>query len=382
MAGNPGARRRLRLGVLCGGPSAEHRISLLSSRHIVEGARDAGFEAVCIGVDMAGRWLLYGAADHLVAADDPRTVALAPGGRPVVAAPAAAGGQLRPLDGRGAAVALDVVFPVMHGPYGEDGKVQALLEAARIPYVGCGVTASALCMDKDHTKAVLRAAGLPVVEWVAIRRDETERAAPERLRDRLGAPPYFVKPANLGSSVGISRVDRLDAIGPALALAFAHDRKVLIERAVRGRELECALLGNERPEASGVAEIVVRGRHRFYSYEAKYLDEAGAALRLAADLDATVRERIRTLAVAAFRVLGCRGLARADFFLSDRGEIFLNELNTMPGFTRISMFPKLWEREELTIGPLVARLVELALADRPAGEATEPAREPQAAVTP
>jgi len=355
----PASKGKTRLGILCGGPSAEHRISLLSSRNILAGAAPERYEPVLLGVDTAGRWWHYETPGHLVRADDADRVALAPGGRPVAPVLTEAGGRLLRLDGAGEAIAVDVIFPVMHGPYGEDGTVQALLEAVQIPYVGSGVAASALCMDKDHAKTVLRAAGLPVVDWLTIERGRLDRPGFDALGDRLGDLPWFVKPARLGSSVGISRVEKPGELEAALVAAFEFDEKVLVEKGIDGRELECAVLGNRTPEASGVGEIVVKDG--FYSYEAKYLDASAAELHLAAELDGEVRERIRTLAVEAFRTLGCRGLARVDFFLGRDGRLYVNELNTMPGFTRISMYPKLWEREGLSNEQLVDRLVALAL---------------------
>jgi D-alanine-D-alanine ligase len=268
------------------------------------------------------------------------------------------GPRFLPLDGEGGAVAVDTVFPVMHGPFGEDGTVQGALEAAGFPYVGCGVAASAACMDKDHTKAILRRAGLPVAAWVTVARGEP--IDPPAVRRSLGAPPWFVKPANMGSSVGISRVTREDRLEAALVRAFEHDRKALVETEVAGRELECAVLGNDTPRASGVGEIAVRSRDGFYDYAAKYLEDDAAELHLQARLEPEIRDQIRDAAVRAFRALGCRGLARVDFFLEPEGEIRVNELNTMPGFTSISMYPKLWEHAGLPPAELVARLVELA----------------------
>ena len=355
------AGRKIRLGVLCGGPSPEHRISLLSSRNILAGAISGGFQVVVLGVDTDGRWLLYEDGEHLVHADDPNRIALAPGGRHVTPAHTTEGGGLVHLTPPGGKVEVDVVFPVLHGPYGEDGTVQGMLRASGIPFVGCGVTASALCMDKDHAKCILRGAGLPVADWITVRRHGLKACgwAPDTLFTHLGGQGVFVKPANMGSSVGITRVDRPEALEAALHQAFEFDSKVLIEAEVRGRELECSVLGNEAPEASGVGEIVVRDG--FYSYEAKYLDDHAAVLHPTADLEEEVRDRVRALAVDAFGVLGCRGLARVDFFLREDGAILVNEVNTMPGFTRISMYPKLWELSGLPIDGLIHRLVDLAL---------------------
>ena len=258
---------------------------------------------------------------------------------------------------------LDVVFPVLHGTYGEDGTVQGLLELAGIPYVGAGVLGSAVGMDKDIQKRLLREAGLPVVRYAAVERWQW-RENPERVADLARALEYpvFVKPNALGSSVGISKVKSESALGAALEDAFAYDRKVLIEAACVGRELECAVLGNERPEASIPGEIILKGRHEFYSYESKYVDPDGAEVKIPAALNAAQSEHLRELACGAFRALGLRGMARVDFLARPAlSEIYVNEVNTIPGFTAISMYPKLWEASGLPLGRLIDRLIELAL---------------------
>jgi D-alanine-D-alanine ligase len=347
-----------RLALVCGGPSAEHRISLLSCRNVEAAALKAGFTIVRIGVGHDGCWRLHETDDWITAPDDPARVALAPDGRPVTPARTPDGARFLALDGEAAPVAVDTVFPIMHGPFGEDGTAQAALEAAGFAYVGCRTAAAAACMDKDHAKAILRRAGVPVVDWITARRGDD--AGPVEVARAIGPPPWFVKPANMGSSVGISRVGDDDALPAALAEAYEHDAKALIEPEVRGRELECAVLGNETPDASGVGEIAVRGADGFYSYAAKYLEDDAAELRIDAGIEPATRERIRETAVSAFRALGCRGLARVDFFLEEDGRIHVNELNTMPGFTRISMYPKLWEAAGLPPDRLVERLVGLA----------------------
>jgi len=359
MAEDPGTTNRIKLGILCGGPSPEHRISLLSSRNILAGASRERYDVVMLGVDTGGHWFLYEDGDHLVHPEDPHRIALRGSGRPVAPVRIKGRGCLLDLDAPDRCIDVDVIFPVMHGPYGEDGTVQGMLQAAGIPFVGCGVTATAVCMDKDHAKCILRSAGVPVVDWIAIQRGDLERLGRDEVLDQVGSLPVFVKPANMGSSVGISRVDRVEHLESALQAAFEYDTKVLLERTIKGRELECSVLGNESPKASGVGEIVVRGG--FYSYEAKYLDDSAADLHLTADLDSATHEQVRGMAVQAFRALGCRGLARVDFFLDEAGVVLVNEVNTMPGFTRISMYPKLWERSGISMENLIDRLVELAV---------------------
>ncbi len=345
-----------RLAILCGGPSSEHAISLVSSVNVIAAARSAGFDVVVVGIAPDGRWLHFAGEAHAVDADDPARIRLADGGEPVALVATEDGGALHRLDGSGA-ISIDVAFPVLHGRGGEDGGVQGALALAGVPCVGCGIAASAVCMDKDLTKIVLERAGIPVVPWHTVRRgDDREEAA--RAAARFGTP-LFVKPANAGSSVGITKVTDEAALGDALDAAFVHDDKVLIEPAFVGRELECAILDGTPPEASGIGEIVAPDG--FYSYDAKYLDDS-AALIPEADIDAALAEHIRETALAAFRALDCAGLARVDFFAGPSGEIVINEINTLPGFTAISMYPKLWAHRGVETPALVTRLVENALA--------------------
>jgi D-alanine-D-alanine ligase len=265
---------------------------------------------------------------------------------------------LLPL-GRGRATRLDVVFPVLHGTYGEDGTIQGLLELADLPYVGAGVLASAVGMDKAVMKSVFRDAGIPVCRWIVARPAEE---APAALARRVGAEigfPCFVKPANLGSSVGITKVKAAAGLGAAVAEAAAYDPKIVFEEAIDGREFECAVLGNDAPEASVVGELVPS--HEFYDYVDKYVDQ-GARVIIPAEIPAETAETMRALAVRAFRAIDCTGLARVDFFLErPTGRVLVNEINTMPGFTSISMYPKLWEASGLPYPALLDRLIALAL---------------------
>ena len=367
--------------MLFGGRSSEHEISLRSALTVMSAMDPARYEVVPIGIGRDGRWYLRADAIRMLTEAAPRLEALASGGIEVSLLPHPAGNSLVEAPGnepRGAAVAgqdaaraakqempgpLDVVFPVLHGSYGEDGTVQGLLELAGIPYVGAGVLGSAVGMDKDVQKRLLREAGLPVVRYAAVERWRW-REEPGRVTDLARALefPVFVKPNALGSSVGISKVKSESALGAALEEAFAYDRKVLIEAACIGRELECAVLGNERPESSIPGEIVIKGRHEFYSYESKYVDPDGAEVRIPAGLTAAQSEHLRELACGAFRALGLRGMARVDFLARPAlSEIYVNEVNTIPGFTAISMYPKLWGASGLPLGRLIDRLVELAL---------------------
>jgi len=260
---------------------------------------------------------------------------------------------------------LDVVFPVLHGTFGEDGTVQGLLELAGVPYVGAGVLGSAIGMDKDTQKRVLRDAGVPVVKYHSLIRGDYEEhpALAKKFARELGYP-VFVKPNALGSSIGISKVKRPADLEAALRDAFQYDRKALIEQSCEGRELECAVLGNDRPQASTVGEIIVTHGHEFYSYESKYVDEKGSDIRIPAKLPKSALNTIRRMAVEAFKALSLRGLARVDFLARrDLKKIYVNEVNTIPGFTSISMYPKLWEASGLPLPKLIDRLIELALED-------------------
>jgi D-alanine-D-alanine ligase len=369
--------KKIRVGVLFGGRSSEHEISLRSALTVMSAMEPARYEVVPIGIGRDGRWYLRADAIRMLTAAAPRLEALAGGGIEVSLLPHPAGNSLVEAPGngpRGAAATaqaakkglpgpLDVVFPVLHGSYGEDGTVQGLLELAGIPYVGAGVLGSAVGMDKDIQKRLLHEAGLPVVRYAAVERWQW-REAPGRVAELARALgfPVFVKPNALGSSVGISKVKSEGALGTALKEAFAYDRKVLIEAACIGRELECAVLGNERPESSIPGEIVIKGRHEFYSYESKYVDPDGAEVRIPAALSAAQSEHLRELACGAFRALGLRGMARVDFLARPAlSEVYVNEVNTIPGFTAISMYPKLWEASGLPLGRLIDRLIELAL---------------------
>lgn len=358
--------RRLRVAVLYGGRSAEHEISLLSARFVVESLDRDRFEPVLVGIDKQGRWSLQEEAALLEAPRDPRHVALL-GGAPTASLPAWPAGGIEVSPGGGpprSTLDVDVVFPVLHGPMGEDGTVQGLLALAGVPHVGAGVLGSAVGMDKDVMKRLLAGGGIPIVAHRVLRGADWRRSRDVLARDLASALgfPAFVKPANLGSSVGVSRATDVASLAAGIDEALAWDDKVVVEQGLAGvRELECAVLGNEDPIASCVGEIVVTHRDGFYSYDAKYVDAEGSEPRIPADVPPAVADRVRELAVITFRTLGCEGLARVDAFLAPDGAVVVNEINTMPGFTAISMFPKLWEASGIPPRELVARLVDLAL---------------------
>jgi D-alanine-D-alanine ligase len=373
-----GEPRKLRVGVLFGGRSSEHEISLRSALTVMGAMDPARYEIVPIGIDHDGRWYLEHDALKVLADRTPNLRALAAGDTPVtilphpdsralvnVSAGTSSAGAVAAAAGRAIAGPLDVVFPVLHGTFGEDGTVQGLLELAGIPYVGAGVLGSSIGMDKDVSKRLLRDARVPVVKYFALARADYDAHPMLAVRQaRALRYPLFVKPNALGSSVGVHKVKRPAELKAALDDAFQYDRKVLLEAACIGRELECAVLGNERPVASIPGEIVLKGDHEFYSYESKYIDPEGAGVEIPARVPRVAARRIQKLAVAAFRALDLRGMARVDFFATrDLRRVYVNEVNTIPGFTAISMYPKLWEASGLPLAKLIDRLIELALDD-------------------
>ncbi|MDH3734431.1 MAG: D-alanine--D-alanine ligase [Gemmatimonadota bacterium] len=359
--------KRPRVAVLFGGESPEHEVSLQSAKNVIEAVDRDRWEVALIGIDRRGRWHSADASTFLLDGSDPRRIRLGAGDRDVVLVPGAQS-EIVALEAREALPAVDVVFPVLHGPLGEDGTVQGLLRLAHIPFVGPGVLGSAVGMDKDVAKRLLRDAGIAVAPFITIHR-RAEAPSWEEASAELGCP-VFVKPANMGSSVGVSRAGTAVDYAAALDTAFSYDSKVLLEQTIEGREIECAVIGNEEPAASVPGEIVPR--HDFYSYEAKYLDDGGADLVIPADLDEETTRRVRDLSVRTFRALCCEGMARVDFFLTKDGELVVNEINTIPGFTRISMYPKLWAASGVSYAELIDRLLELALerADREASLAS------------
>ena len=350
------AGKKVRVGILFGGRSAEHEVSLQSAKNVAEAIDKDKYDVALIGIDKSGKWLLPDQSQFLLDAGDPKLIKLNRQNEASVALVPQSGGALTDLSGGGAHGSLDIVFPILHGPFGEDGTVQGLLKLAGVPFVGAGVLGSAVGMDKDVMKRLLRGAGVPIAEYLAFRPDDLLDF--DAIAARLGLP-FFVKPANLGSSVGVHKVTDRESFERAAEDAFAYDMKILIEEFIDGRELECAVLGNRQPQASVVGEIVPS--HDFYSYEAKYIDEHGAALEIPADIPESVSEDIRALAIRAFETLECEGLGRVDCFLKADGGLIVNEINTIPGFTKISMYPRLWEASGVSYAELINRLIQLGL---------------------
>jgi D-alanine-D-alanine ligase len=340
--------------VLFGGISGEHEVSLKSAASVIRHLDPNKYRVIAIGIDKSGRWHLQ---EDIVRKDIPgqgSALCITPASHQVAVVPA---DGLHGPDGK---LSIDCVFPVLHGNYGEDGTIQGLLELAGLPFVGAGVLGSASSMDKETAKRLWRDSGLPIVDFTVISTTSTAQQRAEA-GSRLGWP-LFVKPCSSGSSLGASRVIEANGLDAALEQAFGFDNRALMERFIDAREIECAVVGNATPRAYVPGEIVPGQTHAFYDYEAKYTDPDGAQLVAAADLDLATRERIMHMAEAAYAAVRCEGMARVDFFLErGTGNIFLNEINTIPGFTNISMFPRMCEASGLPYAELLDRLVLLAL---------------------
>ncbi|HMB32802.1 MAG TPA: D-alanine--D-alanine ligase family protein [Methylomirabilota bacterium] len=367
--------KKLRVGVIFGGESGEHEVSLASAASVLSAIDRERFEPVPIGITREGRWLVGGDPMRALA-DEAARHALGEGGAEASVKQALAG---RATDAAGTAALqrmesseslppglrqrLDVVLIMLHGPRGEDGTIQGLLELAGVPFVGAGVLASAVGMDKAAMKDMFRAHGLPIVDYVLVKRHEWRRqpADVERAVGEALGFPCFVKPANLGSSVGISKVKAAEDLPAAIALAARHDRRILVERGVQGREVEVAVLGNDHPQASVPGEVCYAGE--WYDYETKY-GEGHTTFKVPAPLAPEVTRRVRELAVEAFRAVDCAGLARVDFFIEGESRVLVNEINTLPGFTATSAYPKLWEASGVPYTELISRLIDLALEQR------------------
>jgi len=335
--------RKLKVALLFGGKSVEHEVSLMSVRNVSMALDQKKYEVIYIVIDKDGKWFLTD--DHLTLKDNCPQVSIAPKC------------DIRTANqGDANSICVDVVFPVLHGPYGEDGTIQGVLKSAGIPFVGCSVLGSAVGFDKDVTKRLLRDAGILNAKFVVCKNGE--KISFSKIKKELGMP-MFIKPANSGSSVGVSKATNEKEFDQGIKNAFSFDSKIIVEECILGREIECAVLGNEKPTASIPGEIITS--HSFYSYEAKYLDEHGATLDIPANLSKSLQKKIKDLAVKTYQVLGCEGLSRVDFFLKDNGDVYVNEVNTMPGFTSISMYPRLWNESGVSYSELIDKLIILAV---------------------
>ncbi len=357
--------KKIRVGLIFGGQSAEHEVSILSARNVYKALNPEKYEVSLIGIDKTGSWCFCEDAALLLESDTAKALpAISPDHRQAVTLVSSGTGQanLVSLGGGRDNQILDVVFPVLHGPYGEDGTVQGLLKLAHVPFVGPGVLGSAVGMDKDLMKRICRDAGIDMARFETIFSWNRNQFSYENISNKLG-PVLFVKPANMGSSVGVHRVTSAAEFKFALDDAFQFDSKVIVEEQVVGRELECAVLGNlDNLRASTVGELIPAEKHGFYSYQAKYIDKDGAALFIPAELKDDELKRIQEVAIKTCAVLNCEGLSRVDVFMTAEGRVLLNEINTLPGFTAISMYPKLWEASGIEKQDLIDELIRLAMA--------------------
>ncbi len=334
--------KKLRVGILFGGKSAEHEVSIMSAANVLAALDTTKYEPVLIGIDKAGGW-------HIQPVLPSGHVELQSGNEVTLR-------QTELYTSAGSIGNIDVVFPVLHGPMGEDGTVQGLLKLAGVPFVGSDVLGSAIGMDKDVMKRLLRDAGIPIAQFICIRRGSIHPTYNEIMSSLR--VPFFVKPANMGSSVGVRKVTSSEEFESALEEAFRFDTKILVEQAIIGDEIECAVLGNDTPKASLPGQVIPT--HDFYDYEAKYIDEHGAVLEVPAQMSESDSKKVQEIAIRTFKVLECTGMARVDMFHTPDGDLIINEVNTIPGFTKISMYPKLWEASGISYTELISNLIDLA----------------------
>jgi D-alanine-D-alanine ligase len=352
--------KKIKVGILFGGKSAEHEVSLQSAKNVVDSIDREKYTPILIGIDKSGKWLLNDdVSKFLLDPDDPQRIRLNSSCNSVALIPQSRG-VISNMSTLKQEELIDVIFPILHGPFGEDGTVQGLLKLADIPFVGAGVLGSAIGMDKDVMKRLLRDAGIPIGNFSVLKSYESLPDFAE-LREALGLP-LFVKPANMGSSVGVSKIHDEKELKRGIEEAFIYDRKIIIEEYIQGRELECSVLDTDLAHAEPLASVPgeVISSQEFYSYDAKYIDKQGAILDIPASLPEHTAKKIQALAVQTFKILAGEGLARVDFFLKPDGNVVVNEINTMPGFTKISMYPKLWEASGISYTALIDRLIELA----------------------
>lgn len=351
--------KKICVAVIFGGKSAEHEISLMSAKNVVNALDPQKYDVLLIGITPEGHWRYLEDAKALLNSGKlTKFLSSEPHTKEVAAIPGMGASTLAIADQPTIA---DVVFPVLHGPYGEDGTIQGMLKLLDLPYVGPDILGSSVCMDKEIMKKLLRDSGIGVARWVTIRRQEKTQWKYAQIAKELGQT-LFIKPANMGSSIGVHKVTSEEDFGRALEDAFLYDNKVLVEEQIIAREIECSVLGNENPRASLPGEVIVQSKDGFYSYDAKYVDDNGATIKIPAPMHDGLIARVQEVAIDAFKALCCEGMSRVDMFVTKEEQIFVNELNTIPGFTNISMYPKMWEVSGLTYKDLLDELIQLALA--------------------
>lgn len=348
---------KINVAIVFGGRSTEHAISLLSAQNVYNYLDKDKYNPILIGIDKSGQWHYNEEHMHLLNSNDASKIKMEATPSPVLLSQNTNEKKLISSQTNKTISEIDVIFPVLHGTYGEDGSIQGLAKLANIPVVGCGILGSAIGMDKDIMKRVLRDSNINVAPWITIRNNSSNISYLE-VKDILGSE-VFIKPANLGSSVGVSYCKSEETFEKSLDYALKYDHKVIIEKKILGREIECAVLGNSNPKASIPGEIIPQDG--FYSFENKYLDENGAVLKIPADLTDNQVSKIQALSLETYSVLECRGMSRIDMFMTENEDLIINEINTIPGFTNISMYPKLWEHTGVTQKELISKLIELAI---------------------
>lgn len=347
-----------KVGIIFGGKSSEHEVSLQSAKNIIEAIDRTKYSVVLIGIDKKGKWYLFEEESYLLHAKDPKLIRLNTPVAPITLTFGDDGGRLLHAKTGEELEAIDIAFPIVHGTSGEDGSLQGIFRLANLPFVGPDVLGSAVCMDKDIAKRLLQFANINVAKGLTFHRIEREQIDYEEVSQKLGET-LFIKPANQGSSVGVNKATSKETFDQAIDEAFKFDHKLIVEEAIDGREIECSVLGNEEPIVSLPGEILPQTE--FYSYESKYIDDDGADLQVPAKLTTKLTEKIQQMCLKAYQTLECEGLARVDVFLTEGEEVYVNEINTLPGFTKISMYPKLWEVSGISYTELITRLIELAV---------------------
>lgn len=357
--------RKTKVAIIFGGRSAEHEISILSAQNIVAAIDPEQYQAILVGIDPNGRWLLNNEAEALLNYSELSQVSDAYQDYEVCLSTSVSGGtktgRLIHLNKTAPDIELDVLFPVLHGPYGEDGAIQGLAKLANLPCVGPGILSSSAAMDKDICKKLLQNADLDVAPYLVFRKDQVNDTLIQQAIDQLKFP-IFVKPANMGSSIGVSKAGNLTQLKQAISDAFQYDLKIILETTIKGREIECAVLGNSHGKVIASTAGEITSETAFYSYQTKYIDETGAKLKIPAELSSALLKKIQDTSIKAFKTLECNGMARVDMFVNE-DEIIINELNTIPGFTKISMYPALWQASGLDYSALVSKLISLAMED-------------------
>lgn len=351
---------KLNVAVFFGGKSAEHEISLISAQNVIKSLDPQKYNAHLIAIDQNGKWYYQKNKELLFKTDDPKRIKIEDKSIPIMLSPVANDHRLINSHTMKTETTIDVIYPILHGTYGEDGAIQGLAKMANLPCVGCGILGSSVGMDKEIMKRVLSANQIKNAPYKTIRRNDTPYPGYDEVKKELGSE-LFVKPSNMGSSVGITHVKSSSDWKGALKYAFDYDNKIIVESRIRGREVECAVMGNLDPKASIVGEVIPKGG--FYSYESKYIDEDGAVLEVPANITDADQKMIQEVSINTYKVLECRGLTRVDMFLTEDGQCYINEVNTLPGFTKISMYPTLWKLSGVPISELVDRLIQYAIAE-------------------